>query len=37
MKTLKDFFSLENKNYREQEKRRLTFNLKKEEYRMGLN
>jgi hypothetical protein len=37
MKTLKDFFSLENKYYRKQEKRRLTNNLKKEEYRMGLN
>ncbi len=37
MKTLKDFFRMEDKNYRAQEKRRLHNNLKKEEYRMGLH
>ena len=36
MRKLKDFFRLEDSNYRQAEKRRLAYKLKAKEYRAGL-
>jgi len=37
MRSLKEFFRLEDKNYKAEVKRRLSYNLRREEYRAGLN
>ncbi len=36
MRKIKEFFRLEDPNYRQEEKRRLAYKLKTEEYRAGL-